>query len=170
MMNNHAPRSLLKVDSTCLKVDGDFCLIVYNINIPQLYLNDRGELSIVLDRIKERIVQDFGNLSSLYQISASYILKHSESGEIRTWTGSFFARDNALGVIADFQEFYELTFVRQSLQQLVNVEEKLLANGFDTKWKFDTLLSIIFNIQCKVPSNHRLAFNKKHREHTTFPL
>ena len=170
MMNNHAPRSLLKVDSTCLKVDRDFCLIVYNINIPQLYLNDRGELSDVLDRIKQRLIEDFGNLSSLYQISASYILKHSESGEIRTWTGSFFARNNVLGVIADFEQFSDATFVRQSLQQLTNAEEKLLANGFDTKWKFDTLLSVIFNIQCKVPSNHRLAYNKRHREHRTFPL
>jgi hypothetical protein len=169
-MNNHAPRTLLKVDSTCLKLYENFSLIVYNINIPQFYLNDRGELSNVLDRIKERLQQDFENLTSLYQISASYILKHSESGEIRTWTGSFFARNNALGVIADFQEFNDATFVRQCLQQLSNVEEKLRANGFDTKWKFDTLLSVIFNIQCKVAPNHRLACNTRHREHKTFPL
>ena len=167
-MNNHASRSVLKVDSTCLKISEEFCLIIYNINIPQLYLDDRGELSNVLDRIKQLLMQDFATLSVLYQISASYILKHSESGETRTWTGSFFARNNTLGVVANFQQFNAQNFVIQSLNQLVNVEEKLRSNGLDTKWKFDQLLSIIYNVQCKVPSNS--ANFRRHRDHTTFPL
>ena len=50
-MNNHAPRTVLKVDSTCFKLDDSFSLLVYNINIPQLYLQDRGELTVVLERI-----------------------------------------------------------------------------------------------------------------------
>jgi len=167
-MNNHASRSVLKVDTTCLKVDQDFYLIIYNINIPQFYLDDRGELTQVLNRIKQLLIQDFGTLNVLYQISASYILRHSESGETKTWTGSFFARNNTLGVIADFQQFNAATFVIQSLNQLVNVEQKLRANGFDTKWKFDQLLSVIFNVQCRKQTNN--AVDRRHRDHRTFSL
>jgi hypothetical protein len=170
MMNNHAPRSILKVDSICFKVDQYNSLIVYNINIPENYLQDRIELSDVLQRISNLIVQSFQNLSVLYQISASYILKHSVTGVTRTWTGSFFARNNELGVIADFQQFTERTFVTNSLLQLTNVKRKLQTNGLDTNWTVDRVLSVIFNIQCKVLSTHPLAGNKRHRQHTTFAL
>lgn len=164
-MNNHAPRTVLKVDSTSLTVNRDFCVVIYNINIPQDYLTDRNELRNVLDRIQLLLVRDFANLSVLYQISASYILKHGNTGETRTWTGSFFARNNVLGVVAGFQQFRPDTFVTNSLTQLINVEQKLLANGFDTDWKFDELLSIIFNIQCKMPAN-----TTTNRQHRTFAL
>ena len=169
-MNNHAPRTVLKVDSTCFKLDDSFSLLVYNINIPQLYLQDRGELTVVLERIKNVLIQDFLNFSILYQISASYILKHSETDQSKTWTGSFFARNNTLGVIADFQQFDSTTFVQNSLLQLINIDDKLRSNGFNTKWKFNQLLSIIYNIQCKVPSRNAIVINRNHREHRTFSL
>ena len=170
MMNNHASRTLLKVDATTLNVDSNYAVIIYNINIPQNYLTDQQELSSVLTRIEQLLSRDFANLSVLYQISASYILKNSKSGETKTWTGSFFARNNVLGVIAQFQQFVAATFVRNSLSQLINIEQKLLANGLNTEWKFDQLLSIIYNIQSKVPQQHRLAQNGPNRNHRTFPL
>ena len=169
-MNNHASRSLLKVDSTCIKADPKNCIIFYNINIPQLYTQDRGELTNVLERIKIVLQRDFGNLSIVYQISASYILKHTESGQTKTWTGSFYAKNHELGIIADFQQLDPTTFVRHSLDQLVNIDEKLRSNGFNTKWIFSQLLSVIFNIQCKVPSSHPIIVNRRHRQHQTFPL
>ena len=169
-MNNHASRSLLKVDSTSFELDPKNCIIIYNINIPQLYTQDRGELTNVLERIKIVLLRDFGNLSIFYQICASYILKHSETGQTKTWTGSFYARDNKVGTIADFQQFEPTTFVRHSLDQLVDIDEKLRANGFNTKWKFSQLLSVIFNIECRVPASNPIIVNRKHRQHQTFSL
>ena len=170
MMNNHASRNELKVDSTFLKLEQDSVVVVYNINIPEHYLHDQAELIRVLERIQFVITRDFGILSVLYQISASYILKQSNTGQNKTWTGSFFARNNTPGLIADFQQFNPATFVRQSLNQLINIEPKLRWNGVDTKWNFDQLLSIIFNVQCKVSSRNPIVTNKRHREHRTFSL
>jgi len=88
MMNNHAPRSVLKVDSTCIKLDETFNLIIYNINIPAHYLQDRGELTEILERVRYVLIRDFSTFSITYQITASYILKHSENGQQKTWCGS----------------------------------------------------------------------------------
>ncbi len=169
-MNNHAPRSVLKVDSTCIKLDETFNLIIYNINIPAHYLQDRGELTEILERVRYVLIRDFSTFSITYQITASYILKHSENGQQKTWCGSFFARNNVFGVIAGFQQFLPNFFVGNSLQQLVNIDLKLSQNEFNTKWKFDELLSVIFNIQCKLPRNQPPFANRRHREHVTFPL
>ncbi len=169
-MNNHASRSLLKVDSTCLKIDAKNCLIVYNINVPTTYTQDKSELKSVLERIRDVLMRDFKNLSLQYQITASYMLRHTETGETKTWTGSFIARNNSLGVIADFQSFSPTTFVENSMTQLASANEKLKTTGFSTKWKFDQLLSIIFNIECRVSSRSSVAANRKHRGHQTFPL
>ena len=55
-----------------------------------------------------------------------------------------------------------------------NVDEKLRSTNFDTKWKYDRLISVIINIQAEV-SRHNPILKKRNlrydkRNQTTFSL
>ena len=152
-MNGRAPRSAFKVDSTILQPYADRSrLVIYNINLPQHLLTSQDTLVPALERIKNLIEKDFEHLPVVYQVTASYILTHIETGQSKIWTGSFFAKNNSAALLSNFQNFYANTFVATSLVDLENINIKLRWNGIDTKWEFEQLLSVIFNVQCTVPS------------------
>ena len=152
-MNGRAPRSAFKVDSTILQPYADRSrLVIYNINLPQHLLTSQDTLVPALERIKNLIEKDFEHLPVVYQVTASYILTRIDTGQSKIWTGSFFAKNNSAALLSNFQNFHADTFVATSLVDLENIENKLRWNGVDTKWEFEQLLSVIFNVQCKVPN------------------
>ena len=153
-MNNQAPRTVFKVDSVILPPDRNNArIVIYNINVPQYMLTPEQTLLLVLERIKSLLVRDFYLLPVVYQITASYILTHSETGQLKTWTGSFFAKNNRAGLVADFTNFNPYSFIATSIDSLKDIDLKLQWNGLDTKWEFQQLLSVIYNVQCSISTS-----------------
>jgi len=177
VMNRHLPRSVLKVDSTCdfLRGEKKEVLIIYNINIPIYIVNHREELQNVLERIKNLLYNEFYENTVTFQITASYLLKHTETGQIRAWTGSFFVKNNTLAKLSPFLLFEKDSFIRKSLIEIQDINNKLKLQNVDTKWRFERLESIIFNVQCKVNTNHhiikyRQLCNGLKRSHKVFSI
>ena len=177
-MNNHQSRNTLKVDAVSAPIEGHThlrYLIIYNINVPFEYLEERETTTrAILVRIKQLLVRDFNQHQPVYQITASYNLVHSISGEFRVWTGSFSVRDNTPAQITGFLPFDPDTFVDESLEDLEDFEEKLVrAPDLSSNWVLNSINSIIFNVQCIVDRESPVLSNfprDGRRSHKTFAL
>lgn len=143
-----------------LKKSKDY-VVVYNINIPALVVNDPAARQNALERVKMLLEEDFYNVQVDYQLTGTYWLVNSETGERKEWVGDFYSGLHNAAVIEEFQFFNKNTFVDTVFNILENVEEKLLWNGRSTKWKFERLQSIIINAQCVVPENHRVLYKRQ---------
>ena len=178
MMNNHQSRNTLKVDAVSAPIEDNRnskFLIIYNVNIPFEYLDERQTTTRdILVRIKKLLVKDFYTYPVTYQITASYNLVHSITGEFRVWTGSFSVRDNTPAQITAFQDFNPDTFVEESLDDLEDFEDKLVRPPeHSSGWVLNSINSVIFNVQCIVDQNSRVLniFPRNgRRAHRTFAL
>jgi hypothetical protein len=170
-------RDVLKVDAlsvpTSSSAQTDY-IIIYNINVPYVYFNNPTSAVNVLTQIKNVLVRDFLNNQVVYEISASYQLRHTQTGELRLWTGSFNVRNNVRSRLTGFQLFDPQTFVTLSQEDVEDAPDRLTqAATQDTKWVLHQIVSIIFNAQSKVPYNSALLFNFAHhgrRARRTFAL
>jgi hypothetical protein len=63
-------------------------------------------------------------------------------------------------VLQDFQLFDQHSFVNSVHLLLENVDQKLLYNGRDPKWQFESLQSVIINAQTTVRKTHRVLSNQ----------
>lgn len=177
-MNNHESRNTLKVDAVSAPIEDPTrftFLIIYNINVPHQYLEERETTTRnILVRIKDLLVRDFNQHHPVYQITASYNLTNSVTGEFRVWTGSFSVRDNTPAQITGFLHFDPDTFVEESLENLQDFEERLVrAPELSSNWVLNSINSIIFNVQCIVdresPVLSQFPRNGR-RSHRTFAL
>ena len=152
IMNNQVPRSEEKVDGLLLLTDepGE-CIVIYNINVPYESFATRQQSIRILQRVRNVVQRDFSGIPASFQITASYLLVNEANGQHRIWTGSFYAHGNAPGMLSQFKRFDPNTFIQFSLNCLEDIEDTLYhwprAQG--TEWKFDHVISIIFNVQCK---------------------
>jgi hypothetical protein len=164
----------LKVDCTAYNLSDtrnkEHFVVVYNINVPATVVNDQESRLNALERICLLLESDFGRNEIVnYQITGTYILRNSESGDTKEWVGSFYAGTHNPAIVADFQLFNSDTFVNTVFPILNNVEEKLLWNGRNTKWTFERLQSVIINAQCTVNKSHPiLQIRKLIRRKTKF--
>lgn len=177
-MNNHESRNTLKVDAVSAEIEdrtrSNF-LIIYNINVPYQYLDERETTTRnILERIKGLLTVDFRGHEPVYQITASYNLLNSVTGEFRVWTGSFSVRDNTPAQITGFLDFDPNTFVDDSLENLEDFEEKLeRAPELSSNWVVNSINSVIFNVQCIVDDENsalNLFPRNGRRAHRTFAL
>jgi hypothetical protein len=149
-------------------------LVFYNINIPEAIVNNNIERRAVLERVKNLLIRDFRRENVVYQICASYYLKHIDTNEEIIWTGSFFAKNNNPSRLLGFQVFDVTHFVDICFNATENVDEKFRNNNFDTKWQYDRLISVIINIQGQVFGNDPIIRKRNlqlnARRHTTFFL
>jgi hypothetical protein len=178
-MNNRAARNELKVDvlSMPLKENNvEYFIVIYNINIPIQIIENPTDCEQVLYRVRALLTTDFAGEQVSYQITASYALVHAITGQQRTWTGSFNARANAPAQLTPFEIFNSNTFVASALEGIDGAERKLSQTiRQESQWKFDHLISIIFNIQAKVQDHHPVIQRRRfpqhgRRAHITFPL
>ena len=179
-MHGHAGRHILKVDCTSLNFDSedihrrDELMVFYNVNIPAAIIINNQEKRAVLERVKNLLIRDFDQADIVYQICASYFLRHTETNQEIIWTGSFFARNNNPSRLLSFQVFDPNQFVDICFEATENVDDKLRYNNFDTKWKYDRLISVIINIQAEVSRDHPVLRKRNlqydERRHTTFSL
>jgi len=152
-MNRLLSRGDLKVDAMSMQMENSAYLILYNVNVPANLLEDQVQKRASFERVAELLASDFERNDVQYQITASYILKHKETGAERFWSGSFFAKEDSPAVLLDFQRFNRLNFVDTALAATQNVNDKLAWRGRETVWAFSQLESLIFNAESKVRAN-----------------
>ena len=140
----------------------DFYLVEYNINIPAFVVYNREDRWNALERIRVLLETDFNPTDEIdYQITGTYVLRNTENNDTREWVGSFYAGLHNPAIIQDFQLFDRHSFVNTVHLSLENVDEKLLYNGRDTKWEFESLQSVIINVQTTVFKTHRVLVDRR---------
>jgi hypothetical protein len=166
----------LKVDETIFE-NGDECMFVCNINIPEGYLYTPRP---IFERVDAFVHQEYINIELVkYQVTATYELRHTDTGALRHWAGSFMPRENNLSSFDTFH-LYGPDFVNTLLQvcDTNSIIASLLFHNIETKWVFDNLTSIVINLQARVPREFptliqrdlRVAHYGRQRRHITFPL
>lgn len=142
----------LKVDQTYLSSESSG-ILVSNINIPESEFNN---LDSVLERARQLISTDYINVANIqFQVCATYLLKNSETGEQRQWSGSFNPRGNQLNSLSPFQTFAPnfKTIVKNACST-DNVYRRLRFYHVQTNWVFEKLTSIIISVQAVVSTSH----------------
>ena len=136
--------------------DPSVSVVIYNINLPASVIENVIERRQHLEQANNLILQDFENIRNIYyQITGSYVLINPSTGAKKTWTGSFYANYiNNPSIVQPFQKYDAATFVDSSFRLLDQAENILTANGENSEWMFESLTSIIFNVQVKVPTHH----------------
>ncbi len=166
-MNNQVPRSEEKVDGLLLPTDepGD-CIVIYNINVPYDAFATRQQSIGILQRVRRLVQTDFAGIRTSFQITASYLLVNEANGQQRIWTGSFYAHGNAPGMLSQFKRFDPNTFIYFSLNCLEDIEDTLYhwPRSQGTEWKFDHVISIIFNVQCRTQLQAPVTLKFRHRD------
>jgi len=177
---------LLKVDATAVSSENNTFVLIYNFNIPERYFSEREDdqdseraLRQVLERVRQCIVDEYSNISDIYyQFTATYHLVHIETGETRFFCGNFFPRGNTAASLTDFRLFVP-DFVPFALQRLVRrrIVAHLRWADLHSKWQFESLASVIVNVQAVIPSDHNVfnrrrlyAARQRRRAHTVFEL
>lgn len=137
-------------------------LVSYNINLPVPLIPNENVYSV----IRDTIVHDFDNSPGIYfQISAVYTLVNRDTGDLRTWTGSFNPRNRQVSQLSAHRRFEAdsfINFARANCSVEVAVQ-KLTANsdarttaGKTSVWSLQDLKAIIFSFQCRLYPTHRL--------------
>jgi hypothetical protein len=126
----------------------------------------------VYNVIRDTIVRDFDNNPSIYfQLSAVYTLVNRDTGDLRTWTGSFNPRNRQPSQLSTHRRFEADTFIEfaRANSSIEVVLQKLTANyataGQTSVWSLQDLKAIIFSFQCKVRASHRLFLHRPQLRH-----
>ncbi len=135
----------------------DRLTVEYNINIPSFVVHNPDLRRNALERVRVLLETDFNPTEPIdYQLTGTYVLRNTENNDTREWVGSFYAGLHNLAVLQDFQLFNSGSFVNTVHNLLETVDEQLLYNGRDTKWEFDSLQSIIINVQSTIVERHQI--------------
>lgn len=167
----------LKVDQTAISLE-THQIFVNNINIPERYLD---QIRPILHRAYRFIESEYRNIGDVrYQLTATYYLKHSDTGHLRHWAGSFLPKAENISSVDSFHHFGPNFINRlEVLCDRDSISGKLLFHNVDTKWMFDSLTSVVITVQASVPDNYpRLGFRglrqarygRHYRVHNTIPL
>lgn len=151
----------LKVDQTAIIAGGNRFVLVSNINVPLGHLETREATENVLDRIEAFINANYTTVNNVwYEITATYSLRHRESGTVRNWVGSFNPR---AGPIIHEATIFDATFKNVS-QRILNLEtvcaNLLHFNNLESDWVFDSLHSIIFHVSGFVPQDYHILYTR----------
>jgi hypothetical protein len=162
---------LLTVDCTAYRAVqlnyNDRLTVEYNINIPAFVIHNPDLRRNALERVRVLLETDFNPTDTIdYQITGTYVLRNTENNDTREWVGSFYAGLHNPAVLQDFQLFNSRSFVNTVHNLLETVDEQLLYNGRDTKWEFDSLQSIIINVQSTVAEGHRVIRERQLQQGT----
>lgn len=148
----------LKVDQTAI-ASGNIAILVSNINIP---ISEFQNLDNVVERVRNFILTDYISVETvLFQVCATYQLKHVETGEIRQWTGSFNPKGNQLNTLCNFQLFspqFKTQVINACSDE--NIQRKLNFYHVETSWVFYQTTSIIISVQSVVNLHHPTILRK----------
>jgi len=137
-------------------------LVSYNINLPVPLIPNENVYSV----IRDTIVHDFDNSPGIYfQISAVYTLVNRDTGDLRTWTGSFNPRNRQVSQLSAHRLFEADSFVNfarancsveAAVQKLTANSDARTTAGKTSVWSLQDLKAIIFSFQCRLYPTHRL--------------
>jgi hypothetical protein len=137
-------------------------LVSYNINLPVPLIPNENVYSV----IRDTIVHDFDNSPGIYfQISAVYTLVNRDTGDLRTWTGSFNPRNRQVSQLSAHRLFEADSFVNfarancsveAAVQKLTANSDARTTAGKTSVWSLQDLKAIIFTFQCRLYLTHRL--------------
>ena len=157
----------LKIDSTLIKTDNLLYLLMLNFNFPITHVNDRPRFERLLDVTNQYLTDMFRGSTLKYKINASYHLRHSETGDVRLFTGSFFMDrikiDKTLSLSGSEFLTYDVQTFKQNVINCTNerhIRSVLLWTDLSSKWVFDSVVSIIINVQATV--SHTIRFVQLH--------
>jgi len=166
-----------KVDGTAVLNKNDTVTVIYNINIPKIIAENNQSRLNALETVNNLLRRDFQTTPVYMQITASYLLVHTTTGEERIWTGSFWSRGNSPAEIAAFDRVNYDTFVQNTFRNSADVHHVLRWVGRETNWRFESLISLILNCNCKVSKNDDILkrrnlffYTNRKRPHVTFGL
>ena len=142
----------IKVDQTVIPSE-TVGIFITNFNIPD------GELiniDDILERVERLILTDYLNIDPvLFQVCATYQLRHVETNDLRQWTGSFNPRGNQVNTLCHFQRLNRQfkNVVKTSCSE-ENILRKLRFYHATTDWVFERLTSIIISVQSEIQFTH----------------
>jgi len=140
-MNN---ARIFKVDR--IYVRNNRGIVIANYNIPVARLNFAS-----IEQVRESIRDDFGpNTDDVsYTISATYVLRHRETGDEKFFCGSFHARGLQYGQLAPFRFLVLDQFTQHVLDRTspVIVDYQLRRVARQTAWEFAELVSVVVSVQ-----------------------
>jgi hypothetical protein len=149
----------LKVDQTAIHA-GKRYVLVSNINVPSRYFEAGSQnRDAIINRIDQFIRTNYTtNFSVWFEISATYQLRHRESGSTRSWVGSFNPRAGPLiHETATFDDNF--INVMRRVCVLEDVIQKLVHfNNLESDWVFDELNSIIVHVSGFVPNDYFILY------------
>lgn len=189
----HLGSEEIKVDITSCDISYNEQLVIFNFNIPYRVHQDNPQLySQVLSDIFNFLLAWFPNQLRengrtervTYKVSSTYYLRHSVTGELRRWVGSFIVRDGHDRSALSGPLFYNLgssgaAFKArvQNCTRIDNIIETLTWTDLDTVWVFDHIDTIVVNAQVIVGNRHSLLHRYglldvdvargRHKRHTT---
>lgn len=168
----HIGSQEIKLDITSSDVSYNEQLIVFNFNIPYRVCENNPELySQVLNNIFEYLSFWFPHQHQqnrrkervTFKVSSTYYLRHSVTGELRRWVGSFLVRDGHDRAALSGPIFYSLGTDRAAFRakiiectRIENVSETLSWTDLDTVWVFDSIDTVVVNAQVIVENDHRI--------------
>lgn len=160
---------LVKVDLTALPFVEASYLVFINFTLSVQECEDRAILALCAQLIEEYLQRHVltAGVSVGFQITASFKLTHSDTGETKLFTGSFFNTSSVMNSLSGNQFFpYRPESFRRHILNYANPQQaaqKLLqlAADLDTHWQFEQLVSIIINAQSVLPQGH--PFVRLHR-------
>jgi hypothetical protein len=159
-------RQDFKVDATLFpprsndRREKEKVIVVYNINIPAAFNDEERSNAVVLI---QRLLEIVGWTSHIvYQVTASFVLRNPTTGMDHNWTGSFFAKGNSPAQLTPFKNYDSATFAPTVQHAIDHAEETLSRAGLmmDTVWVFDSLESIILNVQSKIHRAHPVIIKR----------
>jgi hypothetical protein len=157
-----------KLDGAAISdpVDPDQRILVFNFNVPI----ERAQEAASFERIRQQVEDDFPIESResvvvplYYQISAVYVLVHSDTGEERVWQGSYNPRARDLSTVTLFRPYDPATFVQHattscSQQNILNRLDNR-ATWDETVWRLSRILSVIVSVQATARIRHPVFIN-----------
>lgn len=160
-------RNVLKVDQLLSHVKSgnqDVCILLTHVNVPEIFFQPPySQLPDIFRRIKNLITNCYDRPSEVtFEITASYNLICEATNNLNVWTGSFNSQTLTVPNLQSARpitDYFEQECINLlSDRNFIDTRLSRLADR-DTKWKYSSLISIIFNIQGKVDNNSAKIIN-----------
>jgi len=140
-----------KASQTVVSISKTDYILVTNINIPPVYFNQPNLIQLLVDFIRREYLTDFE--TTLFELSGAYNLKNTTTGHTRTWVGSFSPKQQyTLTPIQNFGRAFEDTL--RPFLDLIHLNQSCSNLVGESVWKFDSLISLIINVQARVSVHH----------------
>lgn len=156
----------LRIDTTAIyNDDNKDYLTIINFNFPVEIIRDNNRFDTLARLMADWLETRFGGTNLSFQLTASFLLVHTETGEQRQFTGSFNPRSNQVLSLEgeDFSIFTRDLFLRHVFNNADEdvLRQKLTRPENNSKWEYHSLVSFIVSCQVSLRANHAFLVDKQ---------